>query len=219
VYGWLYVRFGFVILFIGLLYNSWLHFINHCHKTSVLNLTLSTSRFLVTALSNGDSSASVLTTLNCTDLLFLNLSLAYKISAKTTQKTPFLLLYHCCVRVCWGSHVIATQPVHWCAVGYLARTVVSLFVSRSLPINWSIRHNMHNLGSLLYLNSWTWHVLQDLKISWRIYLLQSSRAVSRVNVELKTDVSGPMQDRRDGGYLWNVGFQPNIDAADRQRRF
>jgi hypothetical protein len=34
----------------------------------------------------------------------------YKPSAQTTQKTQ---LFYCCVCVCWGSHVIATQPVHW----------------------------------------------------------------------------------------------------------
>jgi hypothetical protein len=27
-----------------------------------------------------------------------------------SQKTQ---LFHCCLRVRWGSHVIATQPVHW----------------------------------------------------------------------------------------------------------
>jgi hypothetical protein len=33
------------------------------------------------------------------------------------------------------------QRVHWRAGRYLATAVVSLFVSRSLPSNWSMRHN------------------------------------------------------------------------------
>jgi hypothetical protein len=37
---------------------------------------------------------------------------AYNISAKTEQKTPFLwCCIHCCVRVSWDAHVIATQPL------------------------------------------------------------------------------------------------------------
>jgi hypothetical protein len=37
---------------------------------------------------------------------------AYNISARTAQKTPFLCCcIHCCFRVVWDAHVIATQPL------------------------------------------------------------------------------------------------------------
>jgi hypothetical protein len=52
----------------------------------------------------------------------------YKISARTTKKTHVpLLLYHCCVCVCCGSHVIVTQPVHWRADGCLATAVCLVY--------------------------------------------------------------------------------------------
>jgi hypothetical protein len=35
--------------------------------------------------------------------------LLYPPARTTHRKQPL----YCCVRVCWGSHVIATQPVHW----------------------------------------------------------------------------------------------------------
>jgi hypothetical protein len=56
-------------------------------------------------------------------------------SARTTQKTqpptipPLLRAYS------WGYHVMAIQSAHWRSGCWLARDVVSLFVSRSLPSN------------------------------------------------------------------------------------
>jgi hypothetical protein len=53
------------------------------------------------------------------------------------------------VRVCLGSHVIATQSVYRRAVCCLATAVVSLFISRSLPSNGSI------LFQTCYWKTWT----------------------------------------------------------------
>jgi hypothetical protein len=55
------------------------------------------------------------------------------------QKTQF---FYCCMCVCWGSHVIAAQPIHWHAGCCLAMAVVLLFVSQFLPSNGSIRHSI-----------------------------------------------------------------------------
>jgi hypothetical protein len=41
-----------------------------------------------------------------------------------------LLLYLCCVCACWGSHVIATQPVHWRAGGCQATALCLFFLFR-----------------------------------------------------------------------------------------
>jgi hypothetical protein len=51
--------------------------------------------------------------------------------------------------------VIATQPVHWRAGYYLAKTVFSFFVSRSSSCNRSVRHSMFfslcgNRGQLVF---------------------------------------------------------------------
>jgi hypothetical protein len=56
-------------------------------------------------------------------------SSAYNILARTAQKTPFLCCsFHCCVRVYWDPHVIATQslPSNGCCLQshYLATAVV-----------------------------------------------------------------------------------------------
>jgi hypothetical protein len=54
---------------------------------------------------------------------------AYNISVRTAQKTSFLCCcFHCCVRVCWDAHVIATQPLpsngHCLQSHYLATAIV-----------------------------------------------------------------------------------------------
>jgi hypothetical protein len=83
--------------------------------------------------------------------MLLNLSLADNISARTAQKTPSLLLYYCSVRVCCGSHVTATQSVHWRAGSCLSTAVVSLSVSQSLPSNGS-----SNIKSMIKLKRIRW---------------------------------------------------------------
>jgi hypothetical protein len=43
---------------------------------------------------------------------------------------------------CWGSHVIATQPVHWRASWCLSTAVISFFASRCLARNGSVHHSI-----------------------------------------------------------------------------
>jgi hypothetical protein len=53
------------------------------------------------------------------------------------RKQHHLLLYHCCGRVCCGSHAIATQAVHWRAGSCLA-TAVFLFSFRGCCLETSV---------------------------------------------------------------------------------
>jgi hypothetical protein len=51
---------------------------------------------------------------------------------------------NCCFQVCWDDHVIGTEPLasngSWLQSHYLAKTVIELFISWSLPSKGSLWH-------------------------------------------------------------------------------
>jgi hypothetical protein len=65
---------------------------------------------------------------------------SYKPSPRTTQLKKRRFFY-CCVRVCWGSHVIATQPVHWGA-GCCLATVAARITKKTLLLLLRVRLNV-----------------------------------------------------------------------------
>jgi hypothetical protein len=62
------------------------------------------------------------------------------------ENTVPLLQCSCCIHVCWGAHVITTQPlpsnVHCLHSHYLAMAVVYLLISRLLPSNGPTCHSI-----------------------------------------------------------------------------
>jgi hypothetical protein len=73
--------------------------------------------------------------LKCSDSFHCDFSFTDLLTKYPT--VPILLRVNC-----WVPHVISTQTAHW-RTGYcLATAVVSLFVSRSLPSNRSMGHNI-----------------------------------------------------------------------------
>jgi hypothetical protein len=62
--------------------------------------------------------------------------------------------------------------------------------------------------------------MEDLKLSQWINVLKSSKAIIHVKVELKINISQVINpDDRDGGDVWNTGFQFHADMANHPRRF
>jgi hypothetical protein len=103
VYGCVTNNIGFWIGWLDLLTSSFTISLNHNQlQEFAINLQPNTSSFT-------DEEAPLL-------ILVLRLSptelrwLLYPLSTDHAQKTQ---LFYCCMRFCWGSHVIATQPVHW----------------------------------------------------------------------------------------------------------
>jgi hypothetical protein len=115
IYGCVSNNNGFWIGWLDLLTASFT--ISHNHKLQEITVNLQSNPSSLTAKDSLHSLSGSTAPSNWTTLL-------YPLGTDHTQKTHLL---YCCLRVCWGSHMMATQPVHWragcCLATVSARTI------------------------------------------------------------------------------------------------